>query len=139
MKKPSATAITGTAAQVAATAVTGAARPKPTATASALATTPGAARKKITGAPPANALNTEPVGVMAGSHAPFAEWSQKQFLLDVMQSMSMTRAALADRIGVKEKTVNNWMEPEGTRGHRQLHLMARKYIEDILRWDDKSP
>jgi transcriptional regulator with XRE-family HTH domain len=58
--------------------------------------------------------------------------TQKEFLLKAMEILGMTRAGLAQRIGVSESAVNKWLSPPGPGDHREMPLIARKFITEIL-------
>ena len=74
------------------------------------------------------------------------EVPQQDFLRDAMTRLGYTRKQLADRIGVSQYTVENWLQPTPEEGSqvngkrslfRVLKPMPRKYISDILHWEGK--
>lgn len=78
--------------------------------------------------------------------AVMAEVPQQDFLRDAMGRLGYTRKQLAERIGVSEYTVENWLQPtpgEGSQANgkrslfRVMKPMPRKYISDILHWEGK--
>ena len=61
--------------------------------------------------------------------------AQQDFLRDAMQSLSLTRFGLAQRISVPEKTLNKWMSPTNAADFRRMPDVVWAYIREILVWD----
>lgn len=57
---------------------------------------------------------------------------QDAFLRGAMRTLGMTRKSFAERFGVAEKTLDNWMLSPGGSGHRRMPLIAWKYIHEVL-------
>lgn len=62
----------------------------------------------------------------------FSDLPQAEFLRGAMVRLGMTRNEFADRIGIKRKTLDNWLLPPGSASARALPKMGWKFISEIL-------
>lgn len=79
-----------------------------------------------------------PTDVAAGPQdrppqSPDSAVSQAVFLREAMRALGMTRRALANRLGVSEKSVDNWMLTPGTAGYRRMPLVVWKFVAEVVR------
>lgn len=61
--------------------------------------------------------------------------TQQDFLREALARLKMSRTELANRLGISQKTLNNWMAPENTSDYRTLPKIARNYLIDLIFWD----
>ena len=57
---------------------------------------------------------------------------QQAFLREAMRQLGMTRKQFAERIGTKERTLDNWLVPSTSKEFRTMPDMGWKFIQEIL-------
>jgi hypothetical protein len=57
---------------------------------------------------------------------------QQEFLRTVMETLGMQRSEVAARIDVSPRTLDKWLLPDGSKDHRLMPAIARKFLSEIL-------
>lgn len=57
---------------------------------------------------------------------------QQDFLRYAMKMLTMTRKQLANRISATERSIDNWLQPSGSKEFRPMPDMAWRFIREIV-------
>lgn len=62
---------------------------------------------------------------------------QQELLRVAMNRLGMTRAEFAARLSIAVRTLDKWLLPDGSHDARTMSDMGRKYVLDILQWQEE--
>ena len=57
--------------------------------------------------------------------------SQQDFLRDAMRRLNLTRDAFAERLGVRRRTLDTWLLPEGSQEFRAMPEVVQRFVSEI--------